>query len=114
MKTDYSKSAMYGILISVVVLIIVVVLFNPVPKKSKYGYGPLDPTPVKIQEKNPKGPKSIFDLQYKLDCVPGPTASASNYTKSLTPGGFCGAGQWVASQANYTITGGIGGTLLDN
>ena len=72
----------------------------------------LQPEPITIKEAKPKGPKSIFDLPYKLNCVPGPDSTASTYTKGLTPGGICGADQWVVSQADYTITGGIGGSLL--
>lgn len=57
---------------------------------------------------------SIFDLKYDLSCVPGPTDTASYYTKDLTPGGICGAQEWVAQQAEgYTITDGIGGSLMD-
>ena len=100
-----TENIIYGVLIS----IIVVLILMKVMKKDKYN---LQPEPIYISQVNPKGPQSIFDLPYKLDCVPGPDATASNYTRGLTPGGFCGAGQWVANQANYTITGGIGGNLL--
>jgi hypothetical protein len=97
-----TENVIYGILISIIVVLIVMKLM----RKDKYS---LSPQTISINQVNPKGPQSIFDLPYTLDCVPGPTAAGSNYTKSLTPGGFCGAGQWVANQANYTITGGIGG-----
>jgi len=60
-----------------------------------------------------KATGSIFDLPSKLECVPGPTKDASYYTKDLTPGGICGAQEFVVSQASYTITGGIGGSLMD-
>jgi hypothetical protein len=102
-----TENIVYGVLISIIVILILMKLM----KKDKYS-GDLRPEPIQISQVNPKGPKSIFDLPYKLDCVPGPTPEGSNYTKSLTPGGFCGAGQWVASQANYTITGGIGDNKL--
>jgi len=105
-----TENLVYGVLISIIVILIVMKYF--MPKKQQKSYYNLEPTDIAVQPVSPSGPQSIFDLPYKLDCVPGPTSDASNYTKSLTPGGICGAGQWVASQANYTITGGIGGNLL--
>jgi hypothetical protein len=57
---------------------------------------------------------SIFSLPYRLDCVPGPNETASPYTKDLTPGGLCGAQEFVVAQADgYEIVDGIGGSLLD-
>ena len=104
-----TENIIYGVLISIIVVLIVMKYFGPKPKRSYYD---LEPRDIGIQQVDPSGPQSIFDLPYKLDCVPGPTPEGSNYTKSLTPGGICGAGEWVASQANYKITGGIGGNLL--
>ena len=104
-----TENIVYGFLISIIVVLILMKLMN------KSGYSDqLQPTSISISQVKPKGAQSIFDLPYKLNCVPGPDPTASNYTKSLTPGGFCGAGQWVADQANYKITGGIGGNLLQN
>jgi hypothetical protein len=60
------------------------------------------------------GVKSIFDLPCKPECVPGAGESGSYYTKDLTPCGICGAQEFVKSQSNYNISGGIGGSLLDN
>ena len=57
--------------------------------------------------------QAMTDLPYKLSCVPGPQADASPYTKSLTPGGVCGIQEFVNARSNYTITGGIGGSLLE-
>jgi len=58
--------------------------------------------------------KDIFSLPYSIDCVPGPTAKGSYYTKDLTPGGICGAQEFVRSQAeDYKIVDGIGGSLLN-
>ena len=102
-----TENIIYGVLISILVILILMKMM----KRDKYA-ARLSPEPISITQVNPKGPQSIFDLPYKLDCVPGPDPTASNYTKSLTPGGFCGAGQWVANQANYTITGGIGDNKL--
>lgn len=54
----------------------------------------------------------MMKLPYQLQCVPGPQETASPYTKSLTPGGYCGIQEFVQNQANYTISGGIGESLL--
>ena len=54
----------------------------------------------------------MMKLPYQLQCVPGPKETASPYTKSLTPGGYCGIQEFVKNQANYMITGGIGESLL--
>lgn len=70
----------------------------------------LSPSPVAVSA---KATGSIFDLPSKMECVPGPTKEASYYTKDLTPGGICGAQEFVDSQASYAITGGIGGSLMD-
>jgi hypothetical protein len=60
------------------------------------------------------GPSSIFDLDYKLGCVAGGfNPDSSFYSKSLTPGGFCGDNDWVRNQQrDFTINEGIGGSLL--
>lgn len=60
------------------------------------------------------GPKSIFGLKNKLDCVPGAfNPKSAYYTKSLTPGGLCGDEDFVRNQErDYVIEGGIGGPLL--
>lgn len=55
---------------------------------------------------------SLFDLPYKMECVPGPTAQSGYYTAGLTPGGICGGQKHVEDSANYQITGGVGGSLL--
>ena len=104
-----TENIIYGVLISIIVVLILMKLMRK--KKSRYE-SRLSPSTIQISQVDSKGPQSIFDLPYKLDCVPGPDPTASNYTKSLTPGGFCGAGQWVANQANYKITGGIGDNKL--
>jgi hypothetical protein len=54
---------------------------------------------------------SIFDLENKMDCTPG-YKNGSAYTKSLTPGGLCGAQKLVADHAGYAIEDGIGGSLI--
>ena len=60
-------------------------------------------------------PSDISNLKYDLSCVPGPQDTASYYTKGLAPGGICQAQEFVVQQAEgYTITNGIGGSLMDN
>ena len=56
--------------------------------------------------------QSIFNLPNQVGCVAGSQPTASPYTCG-SPGGLCGAQKLVASKANYTITGGIGGSPLD-
>lgn len=60
------------------------------------------------------GPSSIFGLQHKLKCVAGGfNPDSSWYSKSLTPGGFCGDNDWIRNQQrDFEIKGGIGGSLL--
>lgn len=73
----------------------------------------LSPSPVMIDTGAPEA-SQFFNLPYGLDCVPGPQEKASYYTKDLTPGGVCGAQEFVVNQAEgYTITDGIGGSLMD-
>ena len=54
---------------------------------------------------------SIFDLENKIECTPG-RKEGSAYTKSLTPGGLCGAQKLVSDLASYEISEGIGGSLI--
>lgn len=88
-------------------VLLVVFMFRCSSSKSSYR---LSPTPVSI---NAKATGSLVDLPYKAECVPGPTAEAAYYTKDLTPGGVCGGQALVAAQADYSILGGIGGSLLN-
>ena len=92
---------------SLLMIALAVMLIVSVVRTSMYK---LSPSPVQVS-----GVKegSIFDLPYKLSCVPGPQADASAYTLGLSPGGICGAQEFVADQADYTIDDGIGGSLLN-
>ena len=54
---------------------------------------------------------SIFDMENKMECTPG-YKDGSAYTKSLTPGGLCGAQKFVSDLADYEIADGIGGSLI--
>ena len=95
-------------MIAVVAMIVFALRKERMCGKEHYKMSPSD---VAITEQ--AGCKSLFDLPNKLECVPGPTAKSSAFTVGLTPGGLCGAQKCVDATANYKITGGIGGSLLD-
>jgi hypothetical protein len=105
-----AKNLSPGLLTVALTLLVVFLFMNCGAKRSTYV---LEPRPVMIKAPQ-QSAQSIFDLKYDLSCVPGPTKAGSYYTKDLTPGGICGAQEWVAQQAEgYTITDGIGGSLMD-
>jgi len=60
------------------------------------------------------GPSSIFGLKHDISCTTsGFNPNAAYYSKSLTPGGWCKDMDFVRNQQqDYTIDGGIGGSLL--
>ena len=91
-------------IMSIVALIVVIFLLGALKNTSRY-----QPRPITIAAVNEE---SIFDLEHKLECAPGHTSQGSTYTKSLTPGGVCGAEKLVAEQAGYSIDEGIGGSLI--
>jgi hypothetical protein len=91
-------------LISIFTLIAVIFAIGMFKTTSGY-----QPRPITVKALNDK---SIFNLEHRLECAPGHTSEGSAYTKSLTPGGVCGAGELVAEQAGYEIEGGIGGSLI--
>ena len=66
------------------------------------------PRPIKVKTLSTG---SIFDLENKVECTPG-RKQGSAYTKSLTPGGLCGAQKLVSDMASYEIEDGIGGSLI--
>jgi len=72
----------------------------------------LFPSDVTIVEQKDGNCKSLFDLPYNLECVPGPSPKASDFTIGLTPGGICGAQKCVNASADYKIESGIGGSLI--
>ncbi len=103
-----STKLAYAIVIGVVILMLLGGLFG----KSMYTLGPsLSLGDLSVSSKA-GDPSEMQKLPYKLECVPGPQETASSYTKSLTPGGYCGIQEFVKSQADYEITGGIGESLL--
>jgi hypothetical protein len=91
-------------IMSIVALIVVIFLLGAMKNTSRY-----QPRPITIAAVSED---SIFNLEHKLECAPGHTSEGSTYTKSLTPGGVCGAEKLVADQAGYSIEDGIGGSLI--
>ena len=91
-------------LISIFSLIAVIFVLGIFKTTSNY-----QPRPIVIKAINEK---SLFDLENRLECAPGNTSEGSPYTKSLTPGGLCGAQKLVSEQAGYEIEDGIGGSLI--
>jgi hypothetical protein len=91
-------------IMSIVALIVVIFLLAATKNTSRY-----QPRPIIIKAVSEE---SIFNLEHKLECAPGYTSEGSTYTKSLTPGGVCGAEKLVADQAGYSIEDGIGGSLI--
>ena len=99
----------YAVLIAVV---LVLVYFKMFRGSSSYVLGQPMGSSDLIITSNGVDPSAMTSLPHKLECVPGPQETASPYTKSLTPGGYCGIQEFVKSQADYVITGGIGESLL--
>ena len=91
-------------IMSIVALIVVIFLLGAMKNTSRYQPRPI--TIVAVRE------DSIFNLEHKLECAPGHTSQGSTYTKSLTPGGLCGARELVRDHASYEIEDGIGGSLI--
>ena len=91
-------------LISIFTLIAVIFVLGIFKTTSKY-----QPRPIIIKAVNEE---SLFNLEHRLECAPGHTSEGSPYTKSLTPGGLCGAQKLVSEQAGYEIEDGIGGSLI--
>ena len=91
-------------IMSIVALIALIFVLGMLKNTSKY-----QPRPITIKAINEE---SIFNLEHRLECAPGHTSEGSTYTKSLTPGGVCGAQELVSAHAGYEITDGIGGSLI--
>jgi hypothetical protein len=88
---------------SIGVLFFIIVALMMFQDKSMY-----QPRPIKVKTLSTG---SIFDLENKVECTPG-RKQGSAYTKSLTPGGLCGAQKLVSDMASYEIEDGIGGSLI--
>ena len=105
-----AKNLPPGLLNLALALLVIFMFMNCGSKRSTYVLAPRI-----LSTTEPKSDvKSIFDLKQDISCVPGPTKEAAYYTVGLNPVGVCGDQQWVANQADgYTITDGIGGSLLE-
>ena len=90
-------------LIAIFTLIAVIFVLGIFKTTSNY-----QPKPIVIKTVNED---SLFDLDHRIECAPG-NDMGSPYTKSLTPGGLCGAQKIVSDQAGYEIEDGIGGSLI--
>ena len=88
---------------SIGVLFFIIVALMTFQDRSMY-----QPRPIKVKTLSTG---SIFDLENKVECTPG-RKQGSAYTKSLTPGGLCGAQKLVSDMASYEIEDGIGGSLI--
>ena len=107
MAFKIGKTMVHMTIIALLVAILVILLTKG---RETYAPGPITiaPGPELAAQ-----PKSIFDLQNSLECVPGPGPKAAYYTQGLTPGGICGSGEFVRDQLrDYSIEDGIGGSLL--
>ena len=95
----------------VVIALLLLILYQVTMGRSVSRMSMLDTTQGSMAA---AGPSSIFDLKHKLGCVAGGfNPNSSYYSKSLTPGGFCGDEDWVRNQQrDFEIKGGIGGSLL--
>ena len=103
-----SMKVVCGIITGLIVLMVLGSIFG----RSGYTLGPgLSLGSLSVMSKAGEA-SEMQNLPYKLECVPGPQETASAYTRSLTPGGYCGIQEFVNSQADYEITGGIGESLL--
>lgn len=99
----FNKANRNALMSVIVLLVIICTLMATRGPVSNY-----QPRPIKIKSISEK---SIFDLENKVECTPG-RKDGSAYTKSLTPGGLCGAQKLVSDVANYEIEDGIGGSLI--
>lgn len=89
-------------MVSIFVLVAIIIVLSA----TRSGYAPRPLVIKTISE------KSIFDLEHRLECTAGDPKEGDVYSKSLTPGGLCGASRLVAEQAAYEIEDGIGGSLF--
>lgn len=92
--------------ITVVFLLLCTIMMLSPRRRSMY-----QPRPINLETSEEAGVSSIFDLEHKIECVPG-SPESSYYTKSLTPGGICGDQKFVKDSADAKIVGGIGGSLI--
>jgi hypothetical protein len=74
------------------------------------GYAPIT---IALGPRASAGPASLFDLPVKAECAASSAGQGDYYGSSAGPGGVCGGAAWVKAQhEDWTITSGIGGSLL--
>lgn len=100
---NLNKTSRNGLMYIMVLMSLISILTIVQGGSSNY-----QPRPITV---NAISEKSIFDLDHKEECVPG-SPKGSPYTKSLTPGGLCGVQDLVNDHAGYSISDGIGGSLI--
>ena len=95
--------------LAVVAVLLYVALNYTRPQVSKYHL-----SPGALQTTTAGTISDFFDAPYELACAPSAQEGGAYYTKDLTPGGLCG-GQAIVNKLmhQYTITDGLGGSLLD-
>ena len=99
------------ILMNVVIIALLLLILRQVIGRGISGYADLTTTPGAGMS---AGPSSIFGLKHDIKCTAsGFNPNSAFYSKSLTPGGWCDDMAFVRNQErDYTIDGGIGGSLL--
>lgn len=100
------------IVMNIVIIGLLLLILRQVLGRGISGYGAaLTTTPGAGMS---AGPSSIFGLKHDIGCTAsGFNPQSAYYSKSLTPGGWCKDMDFVRNQErDYTIDGGIGGSLL--
>jgi hypothetical protein len=100
------------IVMNIVIIGLLLIILRQVLGRGISGYGAdLTTTPGAGMS---AGPSSIFGLKHDISCTAsGFNPNSAYYSKSLTPGGWCKDMDFVRNQErDFTITGGIGGSLL--
>lgn len=96
---------------ALIIGLLVTILVMLVRGNEVSGFADLLTNPGKLVS---KGPQSLMDVKDSLKCTPGPSEDAAWYSRGLTPGGLCNDNEFVSNQMrDYTIDGGIGGSLLE-
>jgi hypothetical protein len=105
-----AKMAIHAIIIGLLLAILILLVQGK--RRSGYTGAPLTVQPGPSVKNDPK---ELFDIKPSIECVPGPSESADYYTMGLTPGGLCGGSKMVSDQMrDFTITGGVSGSLLED
>jgi hypothetical protein len=100
------------IVMNIVIIVLLLVILRQVMGRGISGFGAnLTTTPGAGMS---AGPSSMFGLKHDISCTAsGFNPQSAYYSKSLTPGGWCKDMDFVRNQErDYSIEGGIGGSLL--